>query len=61
MSDHPALAEGRAAVITGAAGGIGLAAAHKFASLGMKMCMADAKGRGARRRGSESSRRREAS
>jgi NAD(P)-dependent dehydrogenase (short-subunit alcohol dehydrogenase family) len=37
----PALAQGRAAVITGAASGIGLAAAVKFASLGMKLCLAD--------------------
>jgi NAD(P)-dependent dehydrogenase (short-subunit alcohol dehydrogenase family) len=41
MSPHPALAPGRAAVITGAASGIGLAAARKFAGLGMKICMAD--------------------
>ncbi|MFZ2108620.1 MAG: SDR family NAD(P)-dependent oxidoreductase, partial [Roseiarcus sp.] len=39
---HPALAPGRVAVITGAASGIGLAAARKFAGLGMKVCMADA-------------------
>jgi len=38
---HPALAPGRAAVITGAASGIGLAAAMKFAGLGMKVFMAD--------------------
>src|SRR5476651_360549 len=41
MPLHPALAQGRAAVITGAASGIGLAAAVKFASLGMKLCLAD--------------------
>jgi NAD(P)-dependent dehydrogenase (short-subunit alcohol dehydrogenase family) len=46
MSDHPALAPGRVAVITGAASGIGLAAARKFASLGMKVCMADANAEG---------------
>ena len=39
---HPALSPGRVAVITGAASGIGLAAARKFAGLGMKVCMADA-------------------
>src|ERR1700733_14217034 len=39
---HPALAPGRVAVITGAASGIGLAAARKFAGLGMRVCMADA-------------------
>ena len=38
---HPALAPGRAAVITGAASGIGLTAAKKFAGLGMKVLMAD--------------------
>ena len=38
---HPALASGNVAVITGAADGIGLAAAKKFASLGMRVCMAD--------------------
>lgn len=41
MANHPALSAGRAAVITGAANGIGLAAAKRYASLGMKVCMAD--------------------
>ncbi len=41
MPQHPALAPGRAAVITGAASGIGLAAAERLADLGMKVCMAD--------------------
>src|SRR5215468_7522949 len=41
MPQHPALVEGRAAVITGGAGGIGLAAAKRFAALGMKICLAD--------------------
>jgi NAD(P)-dependent dehydrogenase (short-subunit alcohol dehydrogenase family) len=41
---HPALAPGRVAVITGAASGVGLAAAAKFAALGMKVFMADWKG-----------------
>ena len=38
---HPAIAPDRVAVITGAASGIGLAAAAKFAGLGMKVVMAD--------------------
>jgi NAD(P)-dependent dehydrogenase (short-subunit alcohol dehydrogenase family) len=41
MLQHPALSEGRVAVITGGASGIGLAAAKRFASLGMKICLAD--------------------
>ncbi|HEX2529548.1 MAG TPA: SDR family NAD(P)-dependent oxidoreductase [Geminicoccus sp.] len=38
---HPALVPGRVAVVTGAAGGIGLAACRRFAQLGMRVCMAD--------------------
>jgi len=41
MPQHPALTEGRAAVITGGASGIGHAAAKRFAALGMKICLAD--------------------
>jgi len=39
--DHPALKPGRVAVITGAAGGIGLAAAKTAAALGMDVWMID--------------------
>ncbi|HWL72207.1 MAG TPA: SDR family NAD(P)-dependent oxidoreductase [Geminicoccus sp.] len=38
---HPALAPGRVAVVTGAADGIGRAAARRFAGLGMKVAIAD--------------------
>jgi NAD(P)-dependent dehydrogenase (short-subunit alcohol dehydrogenase family) len=41
MSPHSAFASGNVAVVTGAADGIGLAASKKFASLGMRVCMAD--------------------
>jgi NAD(P)-dependent dehydrogenase (short-subunit alcohol dehydrogenase family) len=41
MTEHPAFTEGRVAVITGAASGIGLAAAQRFAAMGMRVCMAD--------------------
>ena len=41
MSQHPALAAGRVAVITGAASGIGLAAARRFVGMGMRVCLAD--------------------
>jgi NAD(P)-dependent dehydrogenase (short-subunit alcohol dehydrogenase family) len=41
MPLHPALAAGRAAVITGAASGIGLAVAEKLATMGMKVCLSD--------------------
>ena len=38
---HKALAAGHAAVITGAASGIGLAAANHLARLGLRVCLAD--------------------
>jgi NAD(P)-dependent dehydrogenase (short-subunit alcohol dehydrogenase family) len=41
---HPALAPSRVAVVTGAASGIGFAAAKHFAALQMKVCIADRDG-----------------
>ena len=41
MANHPALSEGRTAVITGAASGIGLAAAARCADFGMRVVLAD--------------------
>ncbi|MEN3975802.1 SDR family NAD(P)-dependent oxidoreductase [Emcibacter sp. SYSU 3D8] len=41
MPLHPAISSGNVAVITGGASGIGLAAARRFASAGMKVCLAD--------------------
>ena len=41
MRQHPALTEGRVAVVTGAASGIGLAAAQRFAAMGLRVCLSD--------------------
>jgi NAD(P)-dependent dehydrogenase (short-subunit alcohol dehydrogenase family) len=38
---HPAIIKDNVAVVTGGASGIGLAAAMRFAALGMKVCIAD--------------------
>ena len=45
MNQHPALTAGRAAVITGGASGIGLAAAKRFAAMGMRVAIADIDGK----------------
>ena len=41
MPQHPAIAPGRVAVVTGGASGIGLAAARRFHSLGLRVAIAD--------------------
>jgi NAD(P)-dependent dehydrogenase (short-subunit alcohol dehydrogenase family) len=41
MPQHPALSKDCVAVITGGASGIGLAAAKRFAAIGMKLVLAD--------------------
>jgi len=41
MDQHPAIAAGRIAVITGGASGIGLAVAHRLGAVGMRLLLAD--------------------
>jgi NAD(P)-dependent dehydrogenase (short-subunit alcohol dehydrogenase family) len=50
MSQHAALSEGRVAVIMEAVSGIGLAAATRFAAMGLQVCIADIDGAGVHRR-----------
>jgi NAD(P)-dependent dehydrogenase (short-subunit alcohol dehydrogenase family) len=49
MNQHPALIPGGTAVVTGAASGIGLAAARRFATMGLRVCLADREGDALRR------------
>ena len=55
---HPAMVKDNVAVVTGGASGIGLAAALRFAALGMKVCIADVGADAAEGRRSQDCRRR---
>src|ERR1700732_827790 len=53
MAEHPALSDGRVAIVTGAASGIGLAAAERVAAMGLRICLADLGGSALEQAGTE--------